>query len=187
MDDEIDLLMKGLREQWPDLDVTSIALAGRIARLSIHLGEIAAAVFVPEGISLGESDVLAALWRTGPPYELSPSRLLASVTISSGGMTGRLDRLEHAGLVTRRPDPDDRRGVLVRLTDEGERLTAQLIHNYLTEQSRFLSVLTPAEAERLERSLRKLMHAARDSQRGNAETDGRGVAPAATSRRRSRR
>jgi len=155
--DEIDLLMKGLRAQRPDLDISSIGVAGRIGRLSLHLGEISTAVFGPHGIGVGESDVLAALWRAGPPYELSPGRLRASVTVSSGGMTGRLDRLERAGLAARRPDPSDRRGVLVRLTDKGVRLTNQLIQSYLAEQGRFLAVLSPAETERLERSLRKLM------------------------------
>ncbi|MBV9525345.1 MAG: winged helix DNA-binding protein, partial [Candidatus Dormibacteraeota bacterium] len=79
----------------------------------------------------------------------SPGRLRASVTVSSGGMTGRLDRVERAGLAARRPDPSDRRGVLVRLTDKGVRLTNQLIQSYLAEQGRFLAVLSPAETERL--------------------------------------
>jgi DNA-binding MarR family transcriptional regulator len=160
MEDNVDTLMRRLGAQRPQLDIASIAVGGRIGRVAIHLGEIRETVFSPYDISIGESDVLAALWRQGPPYELSPGRLRASVTVSSGGMTGRLDRLERAGLAARRPDPDDRRGVLVRLTDKGARLIGQLIERYLAEQKRYLSVLTPAELERLERLLRKLMIAA---------------------------
>ena len=94
MEDQIDLLLRQLQDGALDADIASIAVSGRIARIAIHLGEIRDSVFAPHGISLGESDVLAALWREGPPYELSPGRLRSSVTISSGGMTGRLDRLE---------------------------------------------------------------------------------------------
>lgn len=160
MQDNVDALMSRLAEQRPQLDISSISVGGRIGRVALHLGKIRDAVFSPHKINAGESDVLAALWREGPPYELSPGGLLASVTISSGGMTGRIDRLERAGLVARRPDPDDRRGVLVRLTATGAELTGQLIKSYLTEQKRYVSVLTPAELERLERLLRKLTAAA---------------------------
>lgn len=160
MQDNVDTLMSRLAEQRPELDISSISVGGRIGRVAIHLGKIRDAVFSPHKINAGESDVLAALWREGPPYELSPGGLLASVTISSGGMTGRIDRLERAGLVARRPDPDDRRGVLVRLTATGAQLTGQLIKSYLTEQKRYVSVLTPAELDRLERLLHKLTTAA---------------------------
>lgn len=160
MPDNVDAVMSRLAEQRPQLDISSIAVGGRIGRVAIHLGKIRDAVFSPHKINAGESDVLAALWREGPPYELSPGGLLASVTISSGGMTGRIDRLERAGLVARRPDPGDRRGVLVRLTESGAQLTGRLINSYLTEQKRYVSVLTPAELERLERLLRKLTAAA---------------------------
>ena len=163
MQDNVDALMSRLAAQRPQLDISSIAVGGRIGRVAIHLGKIRDAVFSPHRINAGESDVLAALWREGPPYELSPGGLLASVTISSGGMTGRLDRLERAGLVARRPDPDDRRGVLVRLTKAGAELTGQLISSYLAEQKRYVSVLTPAELERLERLLRKLTTAGEQS------------------------
>lgn len=163
MEDNVDSLMRRLASQRPQLDISSIAVGGRIGRVAIHLGKIRDAVFSPHKINAGESDVLAALWREGPPFELSPGRLLASVTVSSGGMTGRVDRLERAGLVARRPDPSDRRGVLVRLTDAGAQLTGQLIKGYLDEQKRYVSVLTPAELERLERLLRKLTTAAEQS------------------------
>ena len=70
-----------------------------------------------------ELDVLAALRRSGPPYELSPGALAAAMMMmSSGGTTARLDRLERDGRVRRSPDPGDRRGVLVALTDQGRRL-----------------------------------------------------------------
>jgi len=101
-------------------------------------------------------------------------------------MTGRLDRLERAGLVARRPDPDDRRGVLVRLTDKGAGLIGQLIERYLAEQKRYLSVLAPAELERLERLLRKLMVAGEQrADRTKKQRRGTATRHAPTSQRRA--
>ena len=65
--------------------------------------------------------------------------------ISSGGMTNRLDRLERAGLVERRPDPSDRRGKLIALTDAGKHVIDQTIDRHVANEERILSVLTPAE------------------------------------------
>ena len=64
--------------------------------------------------------MLAALRRAGAPYELSPGRLLRETLVTSGTMTNRVDRLAARGFVERSPDPDDRRGVIVRLTREGK-------------------------------------------------------------------
>ncbi|MFL5838655.1 MAG: MarR family transcriptional regulator, partial [Solirubrobacteraceae bacterium] len=64
-------------------------------------------------------DLIAALRRAGPPYELHPTELMATTMLSSGGMTKRIDRLVDAGLVERRRDPGDRRGPRVRLYRRG--------------------------------------------------------------------
>ena len=72
--------------------------------------------------STGTYDVLATLRRSGEPFQLTPGALGGSLMLSTGGMTGRLDRLEQAGLVTRCPGPGDRRSRLVTLTDRGRQL-----------------------------------------------------------------
>jgi DNA-binding MarR family transcriptional regulator len=77
--------------------------------------------------------------------------------ISSGGMTNRLDRLERAGLVERRADPGDRRAKLIVLTDAGKRVIDETIGRHVANEERLLSVLTPAEQERLNALLRKLI------------------------------
>src|SRR5690349_6070486 len=82
-----------------------------------HLDVARRAAFTEHGIERWEFDVLAALRRAGPPYQLSPGRLLKETLVTSGTMTNRVDRLVARELVERLPDPNDRRGVLVRLTD----------------------------------------------------------------------
>jgi DNA-binding MarR family transcriptional regulator len=114
-------------------------------------------LFAEAGLQPGEFDVLATLRRSGEPYMLSPTHLYETVMISSGGMTNRLDRLERAGLVERRPDPNDRRGKLIALTDAGKRVIDETIDRHVANEERILSALTPAEQKKLNALLRKLI------------------------------
>ncbi len=79
--------------------------------------------------------------------------------ISSGGMTDRLDRLERAGFVLRRPDPSDRRGKLIVLTEPGKRLIDETIGRRVANEERLLLSLTEAEQETLSALLKKLIAA----------------------------
>jgi DNA-binding MarR family transcriptional regulator len=114
-------------------------------------------LFAQAGLQAGEFDVLATLRRSGAPYRLSPTQLYEAAMISSGGMTDRLDRLERAGLVVRRPDPKDRRGKLIVLTDPGKRLIDEAIGCHVANEERLLLSLTQAEQETLDALLRKLI------------------------------
>jgi len=105
----------------------------------------------------GWFDVLAALRRAGAPYELNPKQLGQTMMLSSGGVTKRLDRLAEAGLVTRRPDPDDRRGTLVRLTAKGKRLIDKAVEAHVRNEERILEVLSPAQRRALDDALRALL------------------------------
>ena len=115
--------------------------------------------FAQAGLQPGEFDVLATLRSAGKPYLLSPTQLYEALMISSGGMTNRLDRLERAGLVERRPDPDDRRGKLIALTDAGKRVIDDTIGRHVANEERLLSVLTRPEQEKLNALLKKLITA----------------------------
>jgi DNA-binding MarR family transcriptional regulator len=114
-------------------------------------------LFAEAGLQPGEFDVLATLRRSGEPYMLSPTHLYETVMISSGGMTNRLDCLERAGLVERRPDPNARRGKLIALTDAGKRVIDETIDRHVANEERILSVLTPAEQKKLNALIRKLI------------------------------
>ncbi|GAA4523038.1 MULTISPECIES: MarR family winged helix-turn-helix transcriptional regulator [Nonomuraea] len=117
--DEVDRLVAAWRAERPDLDVEPLQVLSRISRLAKHLDRARRAAFAEHGLEPWEFDVLTALRRAGQPYELSPGALLRATLVTSGTMTNRIDRLAQAGLVRRRPDPEDRRGVLVSLTDAG--------------------------------------------------------------------
>src|SRR3954469_16870332 len=120
--DGVDRIIDQWRTERPDLDTTAMAIFGRVFRLARNGGDAVERVYAEYGIGRAEFDVLATLRRAGPPYRLSPGALAASMMLSSGGTTARLDRLEKAGLVERSPDPNDRRGVLVRLSNRGKEI-----------------------------------------------------------------
>ena len=111
-------------------------MAQRITRL--YLLELAsfAEVFARHGLSFGEWEVLAILRRSGPPHRMNPTALYAELVLSSGAMTNRLDRLEAAGLLERRPDPFDRRGTLVSLTKKGMRAETRSLRSRWVSCSR---------------------------------------------------
>src|SRR5690348_17459940 len=118
--DEVDELVLAWRRERDDLDLAPVEVFSRISRLARHLDLARREAFTAHGIESWEFDVLAALRRAGSPYELSPGRLLRETLVTSGTMTNRVDRLAARGLVERYPDPDDRRGVIVRLTADGK-------------------------------------------------------------------
>ncbi|MFY9719469.1 MAG: MarR family transcriptional regulator, partial [Candidatus Cybelea sp.] len=91
------------------------------------------------------------------PYQLSPTELYREMMLTSGAMTNRIDRLEAAGLVARRPDPDDRRGTLVRLTPKGKALIDAATSKHVANEERLLSALTVREQQQLTELLRKLL------------------------------
>jgi DNA-binding MarR family transcriptional regulator len=150
-------------EQWaavrPDLDTRAMEVFGRVYRLSRAMGDRTEKAYARLGISRGEFDVLATLRRAGEPYTLSPRQLSATLMLTTGGMTGRLDKLERAGLLRRSPDPHDRRGLQVTLTDEGLALIEEAVGAGVATQTEALSALTDEQARHLADLLRLLLAA----------------------------
>jgi DNA-binding MarR family transcriptional regulator len=72
-------------------------------------------------------------------------------------MTGRLDKLERRGLLRRSPDPHDRRGLQVTLTDEGRALVDEAVGAGLAVQTEALASLDKEQAGQLADLLRQLM------------------------------
>ncbi|MGC4894072.1 MarR family winged helix-turn-helix transcriptional regulator [Micromonospora sp. DT31] len=158
--DEVDLIVEQWRRERPDLRPEPMAVFGRIYRLARLVGDRQEKVYADWGIGRGEFDVLAALRRSGSPCTLAPKALAASLMLTSGGMTGRLDRLERAGLVRRAPDPADRRALRVSLTDDGRRVVDEAAEAGLAVQRRLIDALPAADQDRLADLLRTLLAAA---------------------------
>ena len=154
--------VSGLIADWarerPGLNTAPMEVVNRLLRAGQLLQARLDAVAAAYGLShKGDLDVLTALRRMGPPYEQTPSQLARGVQLTTGGMTNRLDRLESAALVARRPDPADRRGVLVGLTDEGKQIMDDAFEAALAEQERVLAALAPDDRAALAGMLERLL------------------------------
>ncbi|MFJ1562989.1 MarR family winged helix-turn-helix transcriptional regulator [Streptomyces erythrochromogenes] len=150
-----------ITDQWfavrPELDTAPMAVFGRIYRIAKAMGDAMEERYQRFGISRGEFDVVATLRRSGAPYTLSPRQLSATLMLTTGGMTGRLDKLEKAGLLCRKPDPHDRRGLQVTITDRGLALIDEAVTAGLEVQRAALTGLTDEEVTQLTGLLRKLL------------------------------
>jgi DNA-binding MarR family transcriptional regulator len=155
--DEVDGLVAGWQAERPDLDVEPLHVLSRVSRLARHLDRARTAAFAAHGLQTWEFDVLSALRRQGAPYQLSPGALLRATLVTSGTMTNRIDRLASAGLVSRRPDPADKRGVLVALTDRGRAAVDAALADLLTYERQLLTGLDGGQRRELAALLRILL------------------------------
>ncbi|BCH07414.1 MarR family transcriptional regulator [Mesorhizobium sp. 131-3-5] len=149
-------------EQWkrerPDLDVSPMGVLGRLNEASSLIArDRLAPLFARFGLQAGEFDVLATLRRSGSPYALTPTDLYEATMVTSGAMTNRLDRLEKAGLILRGPHPNDRRGIVVQLTEKGLALIDEALTAHVANEHEIVAGLTPAERETLSHLLEKLI------------------------------
>jgi DNA-binding MarR family transcriptional regulator len=156
MEDDVDRLIAAWERERPDIDVSPMHVLSRVTRLALHLDRARRRAFADHGLEPSEFDVLSALRRSGPPHQLSPGRLVQETLVTSGTMTNRVDRLVRKGLVERRPDPGDRRGVQVRLTDTGLTAVDGALDALLDEEKALLGDLSPDDARALADSLRAL-------------------------------
>lgn len=157
MRDEVDDLVEAWARERGDLDLEPVAVFSRISRLARHLDLARREAFSAHAIEPWEFDVLAALRRAGAPYEQSPGRLLRETLVTSGTMTNRVDRLAARGFVERYPDPDDRRGVIVRLTAEGKTAVDGAFEALVVAEEALLSDLPARDQKKLAALLRTLL------------------------------
>jgi DNA-binding MarR family transcriptional regulator len=149
-------------QQWaderPDLDTEAMVLLGRLGEAALVIArDRLNPLFASLGLQPGEFDVMATLRRSGAPYALTPTDLYEAAMISSGSMTNRIDRLEKAGLVARRPNPADKRGTLVGLTAEGLALIDRAVEAHVANQQAAVAGLEPVERRQLSQLLEKLL------------------------------
>lgn len=164
--DHVRYVLEQWRRELPALDRSPFAVVGRISRLAQLLQDEIEPLFEAHGLTGGEFDVLAALRREGPPYQLTPSELGAALIVTSGGMTKRLNALEDRGLVRRQPHPHDGRSIVVSLTRDGRRLFEAILPEHSANERRLVGGLSATKRAELARLLESFAVALGDTARG---------------------
>lgn len=146
------------KEQWerehPGIEAGVMATVGRLLEAAALLERVWLEPFAARfALQKGEFDVLATLRRSGAPFELTPKALNEALMLSSGAMTSRLDRLERAALIERRPSATDRRSVRVRLTKRGIQLFDEMLPQHVENEKAALSSLAPKDQRKLDHLL----------------------------------
>src|SRR4029077_4996402 len=137
----------------------------KIARIALHINTEAEATFSRFGVTHAGFQVLASLYRAGPPYRRSPSRVARGLMLSGAGLTGRMDQLERIGLLQRNRDRDDRRAVVVELTAAGRRLVRAAFPEFVASHARLVGQgLQPEERAALSELLRTVLRQVESSE-----------------------
>lgn len=148
-------------ESWepelPDLDLEIEAAVQRINWIFRRLRRRMDETLAEHELSFEEWGLLGHLKLAGAPYTSTPGKLAEKQGLSTGAMTNRLDRLEQAGLIRRRPDPGDRRSLQVDLTDKGHEVWLQTVHAQAAKEAAIGAALSQRELGQLNQLLRKVL------------------------------
>ena len=155
--DTVDRIVAAWRAKDPQLDSSTLEVVGRLLLCATYFERAARTVLRQFELSIADFDVLNTLRRVGDRPGSKPTDLARSALITTGAMTARLDRLEHAGLIIRALDPDDRRGVLVRLTSQGSKIARQALQELIAANEAFLEPLSPGQRDAIASALRQLL------------------------------
>jgi DNA-binding MarR family transcriptional regulator len=143
--DAVDRILEQWARERPDLDCSPMGIIGRISQLQREIYLAQRATFARHGLDVPSFDVLAALRRAGPPYQLTPTALMRAALVTSGAITQRLDRLEERGLITRTRSEADGRALDTALPD------------HLDTERKLLDGLSGADLDQLAGLLRKFL------------------------------
>ncbi len=157
MEDSVDLRLDQWRAERPDLPLGAMGIIGRVQRAALIFERELRDHFAAHDLQIGEFDMLATLLRSGPPYRLTAGHLVASSMKTSGAITNRIDHLVAKQLVTRDVDPDNRRRVLIALTETGKELVDRVVDCHVALEERLLEGMEPQARDDLTRLLRTLL------------------------------
>ena len=129
--DFIDRMLKQWQSECPELDVRPIAVVGRAIRIAEMMKQRLRDLLKPHGLEVWEFDVLATLRWRGGAVGLTPTELMEALSVSSGTLTHRIDRLTNAGFVKRLPNPNDRRSVRVQLATRGVKVVEEALVEHI--------------------------------------------------------
>ena len=156
-EDIVGRIVREASQAWPGYEDSSLEVVLRILRAYHFIDQELVRGQVDYGVSPAEFGVLIELRLAGPPYKMTPTQLYNRLLVTSGGMTGRIDRLEKRGLLCRSPDPEDRRSILVELTESGHELIEVAAHTHFRIMEHLTEGLTSEERKSLAALLRKLL------------------------------
>ena len=159
--DAVDRVIEEWSQVRPDVDVSPIAIIGRVSRLSRLVDRRLAENFSASGLENWMYDVLATLRRSGQPYEMAAGQLVAHTMVTTGAITNRIDRLVDRGWVER-VAADDRRKVIVRLTKSGVDLVDKVLRSHTETEDEILRTLTDRQRKELANLLRTVLLALGD-------------------------
>lgn len=147
MSDHVARVVRQWKSEHPEVDASPMYVLARMMRLNMQINKDLSANFAKFGLATGDFDVLATLRRSGEPYALRPTELTRSSMLTSGTMTSRLDKLEKLGLVCRNPNPEDRRALMIHLTDKGRSLVEEAAAAHFEMEAEMLKVLDQQDRE----------------------------------------
>lgn len=147
--DPVSVILAQWQRERPDIDPAPMKVFGLIARAQSMTTSFMNDALSKWGLSRPSFDVLAALRRAGPPFNLTPKELSESLMLSGAGMTSRLDRLENLNLIARLPEPNDRRSLKIQLTDRGVRLVDEVVPGIVAAQWNIASRLGASKTEEM--------------------------------------
>ena len=154
--DDVDRIVAAWRRERPDLDVSPLEVLSRVSRIAKRVERARKEAFRASALESWEFDVLAALRRAGTPYQQSPTQLMEENMVSSGAMTHRITKLAGRGFVVREADPDDGRGVVVRLTPAGLTAVDHALELLVRAEHSLVQALSPAQQSEAVTALRVL-------------------------------
>ena len=155
--DLVDIGVAQWRKERPDLDPSAKMITSRILLLNDIILKSYNSIFNSLNIKYPMYVVLTTLRGSGEPFAMSPSAIYNMMVVSSGGLSKILNRLDEQGLVTRQIDPNDGRGVIVQLTDEGKAVIDKAMEIQERAEHRLVRCLSAEEQEMITVLLRKLV------------------------------
>ena len=144
--DAVDRILEQWKRERPDLDCSPMGPIGRLKRCALLLEPRVESAFIRHDLVRWEFDMLATLRRAGSPF-----------MITSGTMTHRLKALEKRGFITRLPDPDDARSLLVALTEAGRERIDEAVESHVENERQLLAGLSTEQLQQLDRALKVFM------------------------------
>jgi len=168
--DHVDRFLEEVGADLPaDLDLTVEGIVDRIGGINRRIKWMHDETLDQLGLTYSDWHVLTALRWSGAPYRRKAGELARRADLTSGAMTSRLDALEGEGLVRRLRDPEDRRSVLVELTEKGRRKHQQAMGIQAQKEVLLADALTDREKDQLNALLRRVMLTLEDRYPGKGD------------------